>query len=64
MPPTTAERDAALRSALRHLAKATTDLAFAESLALSAQALDLARDVAAEHRELVRVRQWLRAKGA
>jgi hypothetical protein len=64
MAPTTAERDAALHSALQHLAKATKDLAFAESLALSAQALDLAKEVAAERQELERVHQWLQARGA
>ncbi len=40
------EQRAAFDSALKHLAQATKDLAFAEQLALSAQALDLAREVA------------------
>jgi hypothetical protein len=64
MPITESQRADSLQSALRHLAQATKDLAFAESLALSAQALDLARDVAAERQELQRLQSWIQARRA
>jgi hypothetical protein len=64
MPITESQRADSLQRALRHLAPATKDLAFAESLALSAQALDLARDVAAERQELQRLQSWIQARRA